>query len=328
MVELTDETNQAQCFAFFPLIWSTGSTLGPFLGGTLSHPATLFPRVFDTPFWRTYPYFLPCLVIALFTAGIFVLSAFFLKETLHAHVERKPDAEVTGNMSEYGAVTDSTRPAPTRAPTIRSVLTTRACIAIVNYAFLAFSDITYLGLLPIVFAVPVAKGGLGLAPRAIGLILGLQGIVTGIVQVFFFAPIHKRLGSKYLHLVGLTAYLFLALSLPAMHLLASHGMVRSMWVLIAIHILLSCPAFMAFSCIAIFVANAAPSKSSLGTLNGISQTTISIIRAVGPATATSLFAVSVEKDLLGGWFVYAVLTGVNVLGLIASRWLTEEKMAY
>ena len=192
----------------------------------------------------------------------------------------------------------------------------------------------------------MAKGGLGLAPRAIGLILGLQGIITGLVQVFFFAPIHKRLGSKRLHFIGLMAYLLLTLSLPAMHFLASRGMVYSMRALIAVHLVFSCLAFMAFSelrlsslvcrmlticdlgCIAIFVANSAPSKSSLGTLNGVSQTTISVIRAVGPATATSLFAVSVQKDLLGGWFVYAVLTGVNILGLIASRWLTEEKRGY
>lgn len=172
---------------------------------------------------------------------------------------------MTGGVSEYGTVQVPTRPALARSPSIRSVLTRRACIAIVNYAFLAFSDITYLGLLvsicsipiqaftqqavcqPIVFAVPVTKGGLGLVPRAIGLILGLQGIVTGLVQVFFFAPIHKRLGSKRLHLVGLTAYLLLTLSLPAMHFLASRGMERSLWALIAVHIALSCPAFMAFS---------------------------------------------------------------------------------
>jgi hypothetical protein len=79
---------------------------------------------------------------------------------------------------------------------------------------------------------------------------------------------------------------------------------------------------------AIFVTSAAPSKTSLGTLNGISQTTVSVIRAIGPATATSLFAVSIEKHLLGGWFVYAVLTTVNVAGLAASRWLKEERRAH
>ncbi|KAG9087870.1 hypothetical protein FS749_002582, partial [Ceratobasidium sp. UAMH 11750] len=87
--ELTDETNQAQCFAFLPIVWSAGSTIGPFLGGTLSHPATLLPSLFDTPFWREYPYFLPCLVSAIFTACMLIYSAFSLEETLHAHVEPK-----------------------------------------------------------------------------------------------------------------------------------------------------------------------------------------------------------------------------------------------
>ncbi|KAG9122327.1 hypothetical protein FRC07_001362, partial [Ceratobasidium sp. 392] len=73
---------------------------------------------------------------------------------------------------------------------------------------------------------------------------------------------------------------------------------------------------------------AAPSRSSLGTLNGISQTTISAIRAIGPASATSLFAVSVQRNLMGGWFVYAVLVGVNLLGLGACFWLKDGARAH
>jgi MFS family permease len=195
------------------------------------------------------------------------------------------------------------------------------------------------------FAASIENGGLGFAPRFIGLVLGLQGIVTGVVQVFFFAPIHKRFGNKRTFVAGLTAYACLTLSLPVMNALARRGMMRTMWAVVGLHLLLSCPAFMSFSeslvassrvamsdgfigCMFIFVTSAAPSKTSLGTLNGISQTTISIIRAIGPAAATSLFAVSIERHLLGGWFVYVVLTTVNIAGLTASRWLKEEKRAH
>lgn len=321
MVELTDETNQAQCFAFLPIIWSTGSTFGPFLGGTLSHPSKLLPSVFDTPFWNKYPYFLPCLVASAYPICVFVISALFLQETLHTHTETK-----TESTAEAG--TNHVPPPRKYAPSIRSVLTKRACIAIANYGFLAFSDITYLGLLPIVFAVSVDNGGLGLSPRAIGLILGLQGIITGTFQVLFFAPIHKRFGNKKVYLAGYCAYSLLILSLPIMHTLALYNMKRTLWVVIILHLLLSCPAFMAFSCIAIFVSSSAPSKSSLGTLNGISQTTVSIIRAIGPAGATSLFALSVDKGLLGGRFVYVVLLSLSGLGLVASRWLKEGKRAH
>ncbi|KAG9081515.1 hypothetical protein FS749_007605 [Ceratobasidium sp. UAMH 11750] len=231
-------------------------------------------------------------------------------------------------MSEYGAIGDITRPASPPAPSIRSVLTKRACIAIVNYAFLAFSDIAYLCIIPVMLAASVEGGGLGLTPRSIGLILGLQGIVTGIIPVFSFAPIHRRFGSKRTYVVGLASYVCLVLSLPLMNELARRGMRSTMWAVMGVHLILSCPAFMSFSCMIIFVTSTAPSKSSLGTLNGISQTTISVIRAVGPATATSLFALSVERNLLGGWFVYAVLIGVNLAGLVASWWLKDEKRAY
>ncbi|CAE6475066.1 unnamed protein product [Rhizoctonia solani] len=323
VVELTDETNQAQAFAFFPIVWSTGSTLGPFLGGTLSHPAKGFPNLFDTPFWNAYPYFLPCLVAAIYSSCIFIFGALFLKET-HATHATHPCAEgSTGNSAAPPSA-----PQPRRSVSIRSVLTGRARIAIANYAFLAFTDIAYLGLLPIVFAVSIQDGGLGFGPRTIGLVLGLQGIITGLVQVFFFAPLHRRLGSKKLYVTGYSCYCLLILSIPVMHTLAALEMRRTLWAILGLHVILSCPAFMAFSCVMIYVNNSAPSKDSLGTLNGISQTIISIIRAIGPATATSLFSLSVRKNILGGNFVYAILLGMSCVGVYASRWLKEETRAY
>ena len=81
-------------------------------------------------------------------------------------------------------------------------------------------------------------------------------------------------------------------------------------------------------CMAIYVNSSAPSKDSLGTLNGISQTIISIIRAIGPAAATSLFSLSAEKNILGGHLVYVILLGMVFVGIFASRWLKEEKRAY
>ncbi|CAE6485211.1 unnamed protein product [Rhizoctonia solani] len=242
VVELTDETNQAQAFAFLPIIWSTGSTLGPFLGGTLSHPAKLLPDVFDTPFWNKYPYFLPCLIAAIYSSCVFIVGGLFLKETHNVHSEHT-HAE---NVAEYDGISSSPTQ-PKRSTPVRAVLTKRACIAIANYAFLAFSDIAYLGLLPVFLAVSVQDGGLGFSPRTIGLVLGLQGVITGLFQVFFFAPLHRRLGSKKLYVTAYLCYSPLILSLPVMHAFAVLEMKRAVWIVIGIHIALSCPAFMAFA---------------------------------------------------------------------------------
>jgi hypothetical protein len=73
---------------------------------------------------------------------------------------------------------------------------------------------------------------------------------------------------------------------------------------------------MTAGCVFIFITTSAPNKRSLGATNGLSQTTVSIARAIGPAISTSLFAFSSENNLLGGYAVYAVfiaLTGLSLL---------------
>jgi hypothetical protein len=81
-----------------------------------------------------------------------------------------------------------------------------------------------------------------------------------------------------------------------------------------------------------YITASAPTKRSLGATNGLSQTTVSIARAIGPAMSTSLFSVSVEKNILGGYGVYALLSSISVLSLILASKLPgkvwEEKEDY
>ena len=89
MGEITDTSNMAQAVAFLPMVWFTGSMIGrvhikrmplenrlidrcclsrSFIGGILSDPYPRFHKSFTSKFWREYPYFLPCLVVAAFPA--------------------------------------------------------------------------------------------------------------------------------------------------------------------------------------------------------------------------------------------------------------------
>ena len=64
-----------------------------------------------------------------------------------------------------------------------------------------------------------------------------------------------------------------------------------------------------------YVSSSAPNKRSLGATNGIAQTMASIQRTVGPAAAASLFAFSLEHNILGGNFAYVVLLATVGAGL-------------
>lgn len=64
-----------------------------------------------------------------------------------------------------------------------------------------------------------------------------------------------------------------------------------------------------------YISTAAPNKWSLGATNGLAQTIVSIQCTVGPAAAASLFAFSLENNILRGNFVYVVLLAVVCIGL-------------
>ena len=73
-----------------------------------------------------------------------------------------------------------------------------------------------------------------------------------------------------------------------------------------------------------FITAAAPNKCSLGAINGMGQTVVSTLRALGPATSTSLFAFSLEYNLLGGYAVYVILFAVSGLSLLLAVRLPKE----
>lgn len=81
--------------------------------------------------------------------------------------------------------------------------------------------------------------------------------------------------------------------------------------------------FDVIGCIFMFVTTAAPNRRSLGTTNGVAQVVAALLRAVGPASATSLFALSLEHNWLGGGAVYVVL-----ILLACVLWLVAIPLPY
>lgn len=65
--------------------------------------------------------------------------------------------------------------------------------------------------------------------------------------------------------------------------------------------------------------DASPRRDALGAVNGLAQSIASAFRAIGPICATSIFAVSIEHDILHGWLVWfllaALAVGTSAMGL-------------
>jgi len=58
-------------------------SLSPLVGGNLARPQDHWPNLFSHSFWAKYPYFLPCLVVAVYCAISLIIVALFLKEVRH-----------------------------------------------------------------------------------------------------------------------------------------------------------------------------------------------------------------------------------------------------
>lgn len=65
-----------------------------------------------------------------------------------------------------------------------------------------------------------------------------------------------------------------------------------------------------------YITSSAPNKESLGATNGLSQTTVSFARAIGPAMATSMFSLSVQYNLLGGYAVYVFFIVLTLIAML------------
>ncbi|KAJ8516584.1 hypothetical protein ONZ45_g6135 [Pleurotus djamor] len=324
MVEMTDTTNIALVFAYFPIAWSTGSALGPMIGGSLHHPAERFPETFgDSQFLRRHPYFLPCAIPATFSVLAWFVTSFFLKETV---VSPKPLSHLVpfrrSKLTSEESDEDSQRQ---KSPSLKTLLTWPVIIASANYAFLALIEITFRAIQPLFFSTPIELGGLGLPPSTIGNILSSFGILNGIVQVFFFPTIHDRLGSKRLFLTGVIATIPMILSFPVMNAVARlEGVSRTVYGLIAIQTTLTVIMSMSYGAVFIYISASPPRRSMLGATNGFAQTTVSIMRAVGPASAASLFSLSIEKQYLGGLLVYFALCALICCALFVGSLLPKQ----
>jgi MFS family permease len=313
LAEITDDSNVARAFSLLPLSFVIGQVIGSFVGGFLPRPQDRWPEYFPQPFWAEYPYFLPCLTVASFSLIQFTIAAIFFEETLG----RKPSTtERTSSQHEDTAE----QPLP-----LRSLLTRPVVISITNYATLALLEIAASVLLPLVWSTAIEYGGLGLTPASIGLWMSAYGCVSAVSQFAFFPPVVARFGPGRLVFASVGAFGLLYALFPFENMLArGTATAAAVWPLIVLQLISMAVSDMGFTSVFMFVSSAAPNKRSLGAMNGLAQTIVSTQRAVGPAAAASLFAFSLQNNVLGGQFAYAVLLALACVGLYVASQLPRN----
>ena len=189
-------------------------------------------------------------------------------------------------------------------------------------------------LLPLFCFTPINHGGLGFRPTDIGNAMSIRAIAVLAIQLLVFPPVQRRLDTLRLYRFSMMLWIPVFMGYPLLNLLARGGYTSAVWFGLAIILLLSAIAGMAFGpsshdhlsrtcadmpivCVLLMVNDAAPNRRLLGTINGYSQSIQAVVRIFGPGGASMLFAVSTDKHLLGGNLIWLVCEVVAVLGVIS-----------
>ncbi|KAM6504144.1 Major facilitator superfamily domain containing protein [Amanita muscaria] len=313
--ELTDSTNRADGFAYISVVWSVGATIAPVIGGSLSHPHERFPIVFTSKYWREFPYFLPSFAIATFSFVCLLITLLLFNEASNSPclIQTPPCQNCTHHKQHISApFSGDDKPLP-----IHKLFTYPVVLSVCNYFCISLMDIAFFSLLPLFMSMPVELGGLGCSPATIGYVLGALGAYIGIVQIALFPKLVRRFGERRIFIMSVLTITINSLLLPVISgNIRKNGVTWMICCLFAFALSLRAVTIMSYGCIFVYVNTSSPNKSSLGATNGIAQTVVSVARAIGPGLATSLFALSLQKNVLGGYAAYAFLFLFSCISLL------------
>lgn len=331
--ELTDPTNESTAFPLYDIVSAVGFAVGPLIGGTFANPAEQFPEWFDTAFWRTYPYFLPCFITALVALVAIFLAVFVLEET-HP-IKRRKGIVLQDSFGEEG---DEERHIGARQedttfisekplsvtkllsmPVIRMICASSGVLAFVAGCFNTVMVLQAYS--------PVNQGGLALSPSEIGRALSIMGTVSiflklampyllrrfGVLAVFKFCMRSWPITFATMSLLSIIAKRVEA---------AAEGKVGE-WIAVSFVLFLSRIGCMAFSIIMILTKDHTPGMSSLGTSNGMAEFAQSFASVFSPTIVSSLFAFSATRNVLGGHFWVVAMVLITLLGSVPAQRLRK-----
>lgn len=160
--------------------------------------------------------------------------------------------------------------------------------------------------------------GFGLETKTIGVIMAVQGIYSLFSNYLIVAPVTRRLGSLRLFRILAFSYFALYLVTPYLVLLPEKMRMPAIYILVIWKCTFST---MAYPSNAILLANSAPSKQVLGTINGIAASTASLCRALGPTLSGLLYAMGLQTGYSGlAWWFSGLVT---IAGAYLSSQITE-----
>ena len=221
-----------------------------------------------------------------------------------------------------------------KPPSFRDMMEPRVLIALTSHGFLTFCDMSIQVLLPLMWSTSVEHGGLGFTPSTIGLTMGIYGVVNAFIQFKFLGKIIRRFGPRRVFIVAFSTFLVSLSCFPLEGYFSRQagGADWRVWIAIVVQLTVDCMRYGAYGespygfmsmrvklvslcvgAIQIVITDSAP--QSLGMVNGMGQAVGCVMRSLAPSAASSLYAISLQRNWARGNAVYYALMVVVACGI-------------
>ena len=333
--EMSTKVDEAQIFTWIGVAYRTGQVLGQPIGGALAHPERRFPKLFNTEFWRAYPYALPCFVAAGYALLCALVGQIVLKETLRSKRDTKTTAvsvpsassdETTALLSNESSNLATPVQKPKASPSILSLLNWPLVSLLISVVAMVLLNEFVGAAYPLFAFTPVALGGLGLSEAQIGLHLSARSSLM-LLNTLPFSPLSDRFGKMNVYRFSMFAWIPTIILFPVLNRIARAGgeggmlwyaMLLALWTLWSVtgwtwselfNYLLSAYSS-CISLVAVFLISSdlSPSPEAMATIQGMLSVAIIGPTAFAPALGTSAFALAIKFSHIFGGYLFWVGT--------------------
>ncbi|KAJ7684667.1 major facilitator superfamily domain-containing protein [Mycena polygramma] len=317
LAEMTHHSHEAIAYPLYAFTYPFGATIGPLIGGSFSNLGTKYPAFWGYDFILAHPYFMPNLVCSLLVMVALVLAYFYLEETLPGKRHALSNDTVAHQSPSLGAMD------LLAIPMMRALTISAFTLAFIGTAF----DVVF-----VLFCyTPIERGGLSFSVNEIGYALAMNGGILAVFQLFFMPTLLRTFRASTIYHTSMCCWPLTFFLVPFLNLIVRAGYDEDsglvdptinviMWIGIALVLTCSRIAALGFATNMILVRNHAPSPSSLGASNGLVQVVMCGSRCFSPAFISSVFALSVGNNLLGGYPVWVVvMLSICMVGCFFSR---------
>lgn len=113
------------------------------------------------------------------------------------------------SSSESAELCEPHHPEVAKGTKFRDAFTRPILMTLINYSFLAFLDMCYSVLLPLMYSTSIQFGGLGLDPSRIGAALGAFGLINSVVQLNFLGRVIRKYGPRNVYRTAFCSFFVL-----------------------------------------------------------------------------------------------------------------------